>query len=91
VVNRSTIPTSYYTIYPNPVHGILNVKVMATASEKTAVEIYDMAGRRMITQSITLSAGEQNIKVDMGQLQNGSYILKFRLGGKTTTQMINKF
>jgi methionine-rich copper-binding protein CopC len=91
VVNRSKIPASYYTIYPNPVHGILNVKVTASASEKTAVEIYDMAGRRMLRQNLILIPGEQNIQVNMEQLQNGSYILKFVLEGKTTTQMINKF
>ncbi len=91
VVNRTKLPASYYTIYPNPVQGILNVKVMATIAEKTSVEIYDMAGRRMITQLVSIYTGDQNIKVDMGQLEKGSYILKFKLGGKTTAQMINKF
>ena len=91
VVDRSTVPASYYTIYPNPIQGILNVKVMATTSEKTTVEIYDLTGRIMITKFITLSAGEQNIQIDMGGLQKGSYILKFRFDGKASTQMINKF
>ncbi len=91
VVDRSPAPASYYTIYPNPVQGILNVKINATATEKTAVEIYDITGRIMITKIISLSAGEQNIQVDMSGLQKGSYTLKLSLGGKTSTQMINKF
>ncbi len=90
-VDRSTIPVSYFTIFPNPVHGILNVKIKATAAERTAVEIFDMAGRNMVTQPVALVAGEQNVPVDMGRLQKGSYILKLSLGGKTTTQMVNKF
>ena len=90
-VDRSTIPVSYFTIFPNPVHGILNVKIKATAAERTAVEIFDMAGRNMVTQPVALFAGEQNVPVDMGRLQKGSYILKLSLGGKTTTQMVNKF
>jgi hypothetical protein len=90
-VDRSIIPVSYFTIYPNPVHGILHVKVNAAANERTAVEIFDMAGRRMVTQPVMLAAGEQNVQVDMASLQKGSYILKLRLGGKTTTQMVNKF
>ena len=91
VVDRSEIAEAYYTIYPNPVHGILNVKVMARTSEKTTIEIYDLAGRRMITQQISLSTGDQNISIDMSKLQNGSYILKFVLDGKMSTQMVNKF
>ncbi len=90
-VNRSTIPVSYYTVYPNPVHGILNVKVTTTVSEKTTVEIYDMTGRRMIAKPVTLAAGEQNLQLDMSSLKNGTYVLKFVFAGKTNTQMINKF
>ncbi len=91
VVDRSEIAEAYYTIYPNPVQGILNVKVMATTTEKTAIEIYDIAGRRMITQQVSLSKGHQNISIDITILQNGSYILKFVLDGKMSTQMVNKF
>ena len=91
VVDRSPVPVAYFTIYPNPVQGILNVKVMATAAEKTTIDIFDMTGRSMVTQTVTLLAGEQNLRVNMENLQKGSYILKFRLGGKTTTQLVNKF
>jgi hypothetical protein len=91
VVDRSEIAEAYYTIYPNPVHGILNVKVMAKTSEKTTIEIYDIAGRKMITKQVSLSSGDQNISVDMGKLQNGSYILKFVLEGKISAQVVNKF
>ena len=90
-VDRSTVPVSYFTIYPNPVQGILNVKIKATTAERTAVEIFDMAGRNMITQSVVLAAGEQSLQINMSNLQKGSYILKLKLGGKTTTQMVNKF
>jgi Bacterial Ig-like domain/Secretion system C-terminal sorting domain len=90
-VDRSTVPASYFTIYPNPVHGILNVKVNATAAERTAVEIFDITGRNMFLQPVSLIAGEQNVTVDMSRLQKGSYILKLSLGGKTSTQMVNKF
>lgn len=90
-VDRSNIPVSYFTIYPNPVQGILHVKIMAATAEKTVAEIFDMAGRNMITKPVALQAGEQNCQIDMSALQKGSYILKLKLGGKTTTQMVNKF
>ena len=91
VVDRSITPVSYFTIYPNPVQGILNVKVKATTAQITTVEIFDIAGRVMVAQPVSLTAGEQNVQVDMSRLQKGSYILKLKLGGKTITQMVNKF
>jgi hypothetical protein len=91
VVDRSKVPVSYFTIYPNPVHGILNVKVRATGTEKTVIEIFDMAGRKVLHQPTTLSTGEQNVTIDMGRLQNGSYMIKMLLGGKSATQILNKF
>ncbi len=91
VVDRSKVRASYFTIYPNPVLGILNVKVMATIPERIAVEVFDMAGRNVLIQPASLTASEQNIAVDMGRLQKGSYIIKMKLAGKTTTQIVNKF
>ncbi len=91
VVDRSNITESYYTIYPNPVHGILNINLMSVTSEKTTVEIYDIAGRKMLLKEIPLSKGLQNISLDMSKLQNGSYILKLMLDGKMKTQIVNKF
>ncbi len=64
---------------------------MSIISEKTTVEIYDIAGRKMLLQEVPLSKGLQNISLDMSKLQNGSYILKLMLDGKMKTQIVNKF
>jgi hypothetical protein len=45
----------------------------------------------MVTHPVTLAAGEQSLQVNMGSLQKGSYIIKLKLGGKISTQMVNKF
>ena len=91
VVNRKSIPASYFTIYPNPVHGLLNVKLTSTSLENTAIEIYDMAGRMMLTNKLVLTPGDRNIQIDMSNLQKGTYVLKLKMGNKTTSQMVNKF
>lgn len=90
VVNRSVTPVTYYTIYPNPVQGILNISVSAKAAEKALAEVLDMSGRKMITQSFNVMAGEQTLPLDMSRLGNGTYILKMTLGGKTKSQLVNK-
>jgi hypothetical protein len=91
VVNRSITPVTYYTLYPNPVKGILNINVSASVAERTTVEVYDLNGRKMLAQPFTVIAGEQMLSLDMSRLGNSSYILKLTLGGKTTSQLVNKF
>lgn len=91
VVNRSVTPVTYYTIYPNPVKGVLNINVSSSVAERTMVEVFDLNGRRMLGQSYTVIAGEQTLPLDMSRLGNGSYILKLTLGGKSTSQLVNKF
>ena len=91
VVDRSNIPVSYFTLYPNPVHGILNIKVNAVSAQQSSIEIQEINGRVMVVRPVNLTAGEQNLQVDMSRLQQGTYILKMTLGGKTTSRMVNKF
>lgn len=91
VVNRTGEAASYYSIYPNPVRGILTIKISSPAQENTLVQIFDLTGKRLISRQATLAKGEQNVQVDMSSLGNGSYILKFMLGNKLKSQIINKF
>ena len=91
VVDRGQIPTGYVTIYPNPVHGFLTVKLMAAQNETTGLELYDMFGRGIQNQSINLLKGEQTLTLDMSKLINGTYVLKVKLGKEILTRVVNKF
>lgn len=91
VVNRSADPASYYTVYPNPVHGLLSIRVATPVSDKTTAELYDMNGRKIMSRSYALQSGEQTVTLDMGNLGNGTYILKMNLNGRTISQLVNKF
>lgn len=91
VVNRSIVPVTYYTVYPNPVQGILNINISAAGSEKTTVDVYDLNGRRIMGRSYNILSGKQTLSLDMSSLGNGTYILKMTLGGKTSSQLVNKF
>lgn len=90
VVDRSDKPSSYFTVYPNPVQGILNVKLTAVAAQRTAVKIMELNGRSMITQQVSLATGPQNIQLDMSRLQKGSYIISITLDGVANTRIVNK-
>ena len=55
------------TPYPNPVKDILNFKTEQNISK---VEVYDIAGRILSSNSITEN------KIDLSELKTGNYILK---------------
>ncbi len=91
VVDRSAAPVTYFTAYPNPVSDQLQVRLSAMRSGKATAEVYDMNGRRMLSQSFNAFTGIQTISMNLGKLGNGTYLLKVTVDGKTGTQLINKF
>jgi hypothetical protein len=91
VVDRGIKTSSYMTVYPNPVHGMLSVKVYAAASESGSIEMFDMWGRRVLNHVVSLIKGEQNIQLNMSGTCSGTYILKIKFGKEIMTRQINKF
>lgn len=91
MVDRSAAPTTYFTAYPNPVSDQLQVRVSAIRSGKATAEVYDMNGRRVLSQSFVANAGVQTVTMNLGKLGNGTYLLKVTVDGKTGTQLVNKF
>lgn len=91
IVNRSKAPASYFTVYPNPVRGMLNVRVAAPFAEKTVAEIFDISGRKVISYAIGLEGGEETFSIDMSGLSNGTYMLKMNVDGKQISRLVNKF
>jgi hypothetical protein len=90
-VSRSITPVSYFTVYPNPVQGMLNIYVTTDNAERIMADVFDMNGRKIITRSFGMIEGRQTIALDMSKLGNGTYVLRMTIGNKTTTQLINKF
>jgi len=90
-IDRGIKAQTYFTIYPNPVHGILTIKLVAAVTEKTVVELFDMAGRRVAAQNVQIKNGEQQIPFNMTGLHTGTYILKMKAGKVLLTQLVNKF
>ena len=56
------------SIYPNPTSNRINFKGI---TEKTNVSVYDILGKKIISQSINV-----NQALDVSKLQNGIYILR---------------
>jgi Lamin Tail Domain/Secretion system C-terminal sorting domain len=91
IVDRGTKAETYFTLYPNPVHGILTIRLVAAAPEKTMVELFDMAGRRVGAQPVQIKKGEQQIAFNMSKAAPGTYVIKINSAGKILSQLVNKF
>jgi hypothetical protein len=72
------------TIYPNPcIRGSsLNISIKEENSKVGIAEIYDLMGKKIITEKITLTGG-QKTKLDISSLtEPGIYLLRFSINKK---------
>lgn len=67
-------------VYPNPSHGLLQVKFHQTVQ----LEILDISGRLVRTE--TLSGGTSQLALE--DLQDGLYVLRFTQDGNTCTKTL---
>lgn len=74
-------------IYPNPAQQVLRVN-LAESKEKSAVSIYDVNGKLVLTQQLTSLKTELNIS----GLTAGIYLVSVRSNGKeiTTTRILKQ-
>jgi hypothetical protein len=62
--------------YPNPFSSQLNLAISSyQEANNTHFGIYDVAGRMVLSYNYNLSAGENNIELNLSELENGIYQL----------------
>ena len=64
--------TSSFNIYPNPVNDKLYIETL-TQTQTLTVEIYDVYGRRQVTET---PSHQGNLSVDVSDLNSGIYFVK---------------
>ena len=62
---------NYFSVFPNPVHDILNIGTKKTIEVKS-ISIYDMLGQIVIA----VPNAQNSLKVDVSKLSPGNYFLK---------------
>ncbi len=70
-------------IYPVPARNILHLAIKSSGPINTQLEIYDMRGRLVQSQSATLNRGANNITINVAGLAGGQYILRSSNGALT--------
>ncbi len=70
-------------MYPNPANSNVTMVVSSKAAFAGAVIFYDMQGKMLLQQDITVMPGENQLPLDISSLHEGIYLVKLQLGGET--------
>ncbi len=77
-------------VNPNPVNQLMRISLEADVNETAAITVTDLTGKRIISKSMTVVAGLNNLEIPVGQLSSGTYIVTVRLSNQTLVKKINK-
>jgi hypothetical protein len=74
-VSTKSIEASMMNLFPNPTENELNISVESPASSNLDVMVYDMTGRVVITEQMSVVKGMNLMTVNVQNLETGMYIL----------------
>ena len=77
-------------VNPNPVNQLMRISLEADANEIAMVAVTDLTGKRIISKSMSVVAGLNNLEIPVSQLSIGTYIVTVRLNNQTLVKKINK-
>lgn len=70
------------SVYPNPTADYTRIELDLKATERLTIELMDINGRVVKTESRTFDAGTQNYELDLSSLPKGNYVI--RVSGEQT-------
>ncbi|MBL8011801.1 MAG: T9SS type A sorting domain-containing protein, partial [Flavobacteriales bacterium] len=77
---------SEVAIAPNPVNDVLALSLNSVRSGSLLVEVLDVNGRLLHQQRANLAAGANTLRLDLGHLEAGSYLLRLNTDGTIRTE-----
>jgi len=66
---------SFFIFYPNPASTNLFARLQGIPAGNYAYVVYDILGKRLLNQNISLPGGTQTITIPLLQLSSGIYIV----------------
>lgn len=84
VLSTNNINTIDFTVYPNPSHGILNIR-LSNIDTNFSTRVYDMLGREVDFDKIDTATEKQ---ITLRNVSKGIYFVTVNSGNKETTKKI---
>ena len=68
----------WLSVYPNPIrqYNVLNIDTRLDKDAQVMVQMYDLVGRIVLTQTRTFNAGFGRMEIQTGRLSKGTYLIK---------------
>jgi hypothetical protein len=76
-----------FVVYPNPSTGKITISMPGYNNRKSEIEVFDLLGRTAFSKEFS-SIESSELKVDLGALSKGNYILKVSNGSQFSTKKI---
>jgi hypothetical protein len=64
------------SMYPNPAGNNLTVEYNTEFNDNSTVNVYDMSGRLVLSNSFTSTKGLNTWSIDLSELMNGLYMVE---------------
>jgi len=78
------------SVYPNPTRGEFSVSFNTNEVVNASVEMYDLTGRKVLTQNLTTKEGLNETTFNAHSLSSGVYMLRISIGDRVTTTKVVK-
>lgn len=79
-----------YSIGPNPTNGFIELRSFIGLENQIEFQIYSPEGKLVFEKTVSIYNNRQYCQLDISELQQGTYILEFSLGGKKYQERIVK-
>jgi hypothetical protein len=81
-------PTADLTVYPNPNKGNFALSFNANEDGQAEILVMDVTGRIVYRQTVNVSAGINELPIELVNVTSGLYSLRFRIGTVEQTSKI---
>ncbi|MBK7667912.1 MAG: T9SS type A sorting domain-containing protein [Sphingobacteriaceae bacterium] len=73
-------------VYPNPANDYLDIKSLNNFTDKLNVEVFDVIGKKVLSQTSTSS----NLHMNCENLEQGLYVMRINVTVNKTTKVLVK-
>jgi hypothetical protein len=86
--NMHVIETSL--VYPNPAHGVVNLKFNVQTEKNVTAELFDLNGKliRTLIPSQLMQIGERDVRLNVEDLKPATYLLRLITGDSVETKRV---
>ncbi|MFN8155648.1 MAG: Omp28-related outer membrane protein [Bacteroidia bacterium] len=81
-------PSFSMSLYPNPASSFAQLEVNLVQSGSYAVEIFDMMGKSVYSQSYSGMSGKNILPINTRSMESGMYLVRTIVNGETLTQRL---